>query len=202
MNNTIKQEIDSYYNEYLNIKSKTQDQITTDDRYSFADTILKEEFENPKDDLSHLYKKVVLLNSLYSTNIYATFDVSLNIYKIADFRKRVMNNDLSLVNEIRKNTISGKQKNFYSFATKYCHHHNPAAFPIYDSFVEGSLIKYFSIIFPDKIQKSKMKDYFYFKKKIDSLAKEWQLPEDFLYTKIDKYLWKKGKEINSQKKDI
>ena len=196
--NNIMREINSYYDEYLNIKNKAQAQITIEDRYAFADTILKEEFENTKEDLSQIYKKVVLLNSLYSTNIYATFEVTLKISKIHNFRKRVMSGDLLLVDEIRKNIISGKNKDFYSFATKYCHHHNANAYPIYDSFVENSLMVFSKELFPNKIQRSKMKDYHYFKGNIDSLANKWQLPEDFKYTKIDKYLWKKGKESENR----
>ncbi|UTW70364.1 hypothetical protein KHA80_07545 [Anaerobacillus sp. HL2] len=35
--------------------------------------------------------------------------------------------------------IGEKKKNFYSFATKYCSHHNPLDYPIYDSYVDEVL---------------------------------------------------------------
>ena len=41
--------------------------------------------------------------------------------------------------EVRYN-INGKKKNLYSFASKYCSHHNPEAYPIYDSYVDEDSI--------------------------------------------------------------
>jgi len=193
----MKTEIDLSFAEYLDIKNKTNNQITIGDRYPFADAILKDEFENSRNDLSQIYKKVVLLNALYSTNIYSTFDVAILISKIENFKLRVKNSDLTLVDEIRKNKISGKDKDFYSFATKYCHHHNPNCFPIYDSFVEKSLLYYFKIdLIKEKIAKNQLKEYAYFKSKLDLLILNWRLPSDYIYMKVDKFLWKKGKELN------
>ncbi len=51
-------------------------------------------------------------------------------------------NDVSLVNEIAKVEISGKQFNFYSFATKYCSHHKPKDYPIYDNYVDRLLMAF------------------------------------------------------------
>jgi hypothetical protein len=190
-----KQEIDAYFVEYKEIELKNQDELTREDRYPFADKILKIEFENSKNDLAQIYKKVILLNSLYSTNIYATFDVALNISNIENFSIRAKNGDLELVEEIRKNRIAETDKDFYSFATKYCHHHNPKAFPIYDSFVENSIIYYLSEFDPEtRVHRTRMKRYDYFKQQIDKLAAIWHLPKSYLYTKLDKYLWKKGKK--------
>lgn len=44
-----------------------------------------------------------------------------------------------MVSEIQRVTINNVEKNFYSFTTKYCSHHCPLDFPIYDSYVEKVL---------------------------------------------------------------
>ena len=55
---------------------------------------------------------------------------------------RYLNQDETLVNDIAKVNINGKEKYFYSFATKYCSHHYPTVFPIYDSYVEKVLLHF------------------------------------------------------------
>ena len=47
-----------------------------------------------------------------------------------------------MVDEIAKINIGGKEKYFYSFASKYCSHHNQLDFPIYDSYVH-KVLKYY-----------------------------------------------------------
>ena len=49
------------------------------------------------------------------------------------------NNAETLVNDIAKITINGKDKYFYSFATKYCSHHFPIIFPIIHGFPSVAL---------------------------------------------------------------
>ena len=103
------------YRAYEQIEFKPKGTLTKDDRYPFADGIIKEVFNIKNHDISEIYKKVVLLNSLYSTNIFATFEVSLKISKIRNFVDRVEEGDLTLVEEIRHNVISGKRKIFTHF---------------------------------------------------------------------------------------
>lgn len=193
--NAHEKEIDQYYKNYESILKKPYKKLTREDRYPFAEKIIREEFQKPDNSIEQVYKKVVLLNALYSTNIYATFDVALNISRIKNFGVRVKKGDLSLVAEIRQNLIGDSVKDFYSFATKYCHHHNPDKYPIYDSYVEEVLIDYLYELEPrNRIYQTRMKDYAYFKEKIDHLARKWNLPSEYLYTKLDKFLWQKGKE--------
>ncbi|NLT50472.1 MAG: hypothetical protein GXX85_06095 [Ignavibacteria bacterium] len=90
-------------------------------------------------DIDDVLIKVCALNDFYSTNIFSPFSVAIHIVSI-DIDNRMSNNDLRLVNDIAKVNIKGIQKNFYSFATKYCSHHYPKIFPIYDSYVEKMLL--------------------------------------------------------------
>src|SRR5699024_6064357 len=81
--------------------------------------------------------KVSVINSLYSTNIYAVHEISYHIQKL-NIDCRLISGDLSLVEDIA--TGHGKGRRFFSFATKYCNWHRPDIYPIYDSFVEKTLI--------------------------------------------------------------
>ncbi|HHV6305289.1 TPA: hypothetical protein ACUL54_001872, partial [Haemophilus influenzae] len=94
-------------------------------------------------------------NNVYSTNIFAIHYVAKHILGIKDLDKRLKSGDIELVRELGEVTIGGKEKYFYSFATKYCSHHNPIAFPIYDSYVEQVLL-YFNKV--DKFSALKRKD--------------------------------------------
>lgn len=97
----------------------------------------------PKNEIMEdILVKVATLNDFYSTNIYNTFIVAKNILNL-NIDERLHSCDVSLVNDIAKIKIEdGKFKNFYSFATKYCSHHKPLDYPIYDSYVE-KVLKYF-----------------------------------------------------------
>lgn len=98
-----------------------------------AEEGLKELFGTyPRNDLlSTVLLKVAALNSLYSTNIYAVFDVARHIRQL-NIDSQLQQNDLSLIDKIAVVTIGEKTRRNYSFATKYCSWHKPDIFPIYD----------------------------------------------------------------------
>lgn len=83
--------------------------------------------------------KVILLDKFYSTHL-DFIDVLPLVERITDaelnFDERLRNKDISLVDAIRKCTGT---KDYYSFATKYCSHHDEDTYPIYDQFVAKSL---------------------------------------------------------------
>ena len=82
--------------------------------------------------------KVVALNDFYSTNIFSVYPVAKHILSL-DIDSRLNSGDITLVSDLQKVIIGGIVKNFYSFSTKYCSHHKPLDFPIYDSYVEKVL---------------------------------------------------------------
>ncbi|MFA1412210.1 hypothetical protein ACDL16_05100, partial [Haemophilus influenzae] len=102
--------------------------------------------------------------------------------------------DIELVRELGEVTIGGKEKYFYSFATKYCSHHNPIAFPIYDSCVEQVLL-YFNKV--DKFSAFKRKDLKNYRKFKEVLI-DFQR---FNLKELDLYLWLLGKEIFPKSKN-
>ena len=149
------------------------------------------------DNIEDILIKVSSLNDFYSTNIFSVFPVAKHILQL-NIDERLKNNDVTLVNEISHITISGKQKNFYSFATKYCSHHNPVEFPIYDSYVD-KVLNYFKR--KDgfaEFKKEELKDYKKFKNVLIQFKKFYDIDE-FNLKDIDRYLWQLGKEYYPNK---
>ena len=82
-----------------------------------------------------------LLDKYYSTNIKGHEDISIianYITSINNINKRLENGDLTLVNDIASCT----NKKYISFASKFCSHINPDAYPIYDKLVREKLYEY------------------------------------------------------------
>lgn len=144
-------------------------------------------------NLNDVLIKVCSLNDFYSTNIFSPFTVAKHIVslKIDD---GIEKNDLEIVNKIGKVRMKGnKEINFYSFATKYCSHHKPTIYPIYDSYVEKILI-YFKKKhkFADFSRKD-LRLYVQFRKILLEFREYYGL-EQFNLKQIDQYLWQAGKK--------
>ena len=89
-------------------------------------------------DINDILIKAASLNDFYSTNIFGIFTMAKHILNL-DIDKRLQEGDASLVDDIAEITIGGKERRFYSFASKYCSNHKPNLFPIYDSYVDRVL---------------------------------------------------------------
>lgn len=92
-------------------------------------------------EIEDILIKVSSLNDFYSTNIFSVFPVAKHILEL-NIDKRLKRKDTTLVNDISNVEINGKNKHFYSFATKYCSHHDPINYPIYDNYVD-KVLNYF-----------------------------------------------------------
>jgi|BioPla2DNA2_1021312.scaffolds.fasta_scaffold04554_4 hypothetical protein len=141
--------------------------------------------------------KVATLNAFYSTNIYNVFQVARHIVKL-NIDERLRRGDESLVMDIASghgvvHGKSGKELSFYSFATKYCSHHNPEAYPIYDSFVEEFLVYLSKVDSFAVFRREDLRDITIFKRVLMKLRDFYGLQE-FSLKQIDQYLWQYGKE--------
>lgn len=148
-------------------------------------------------DLNEILIKCSCLNDFYSTNIFLIYPVAKNIYDLK-IDERLKDGDPSLVNDIAHVTISGKEKVFYSFASKYCSHHNNIEFPIYDYFVDRMLMYFKSKDKFAKFTKEDLKDYIKFKNILIQFKKFYNIDE-YNLRDIDKYLWIAGKEYFPKK---
>lgn len=147
--------------------------------------------------IEHVLLKVSALNDFYSTNIFDTFTVAKHIL---DHRIDIhlKNYNYEIVNTIAAISIKGKTRNFYSFASKYCSHHEPEVFPIYDSFVEKMLLHYRKSDHFYGFEQGDLKKYARFIKIIKQFKQHYGL-EDFSLREIDIFLWLAGKEFFPKK---
>ena len=172
--------------------------------YFLAEKALKRVFQKdgnkPRLSDIDLLTQIPLLNALYKTNIWAIDNVYQHYKEVKDknnLERRLMEGDLSIVEKLRNVCLKDQERDFYSFATKFCSFHNPEQFPIYDSIVADMLYalnnngkKPFS-----KFTKKSLKDYPTFVAVIRDLQKAYGLT-DRSFWEIDKMLWINGKEDN------
>ncbi|HNW99789.1 MAG TPA: hypothetical protein PLE74_03235 [Candidatus Cloacimonadota bacterium] len=167
------------------------------ERYYKADKAIMaliEQFPH-NNDIEHILLKVVTINSLYNTNIYATYQLAQHIHNI-NIDNRLEHNESSLVAEISRISLNGKAKNLISFASKYCSFHKPCYFPKCDSFVKRLLCAYRNQDQKVKFKNAEINDYASFKGIIDSFKTEYGL-QRISYNKLDKFLWLYGKDVFS-----
>lgn len=157
--------------------------------------LFHEDYKN-NTDLNEILIKCSCLNDFYSTNIFSIFSVAKNIFNLK-IDKRLNDNDPSLVNDIAHVKINGVDKTFYSFASKYCSHHNDE-FPIYDYFVDKMLVYFKNKDKFAKFKKDDLKDYVKFKNILIEFKKFYDI-EEYSLRDIDKYLWIAGKEYFPKK---
>ena len=146
---------------------------------------------------SNVYIKVVLINVLYKTAIINTPKLANHIFnKCKEIDKKLKKGDISVIDDIRHghkigtNGESKKERDFYSFATKYAHFHNPKAFPICDNRVIRLLAQANRqlLFYDSKFSQKGLRDYQKYKSVIDSLAERLCI-SGWGYKKIDQGLW-------------
>lgn len=143
------------------------------------------------DDLDEILVKVATLNDFYSTNIYNIFAVAKHILGVASVDERLKSGDESLVSEIATININSKKKYFYSFASKFCSHHNDKDYAIYDSFVDKMLFYFQKRDKFGDFKKDDLKNYATFKKALNDFRAFYGLQCDL--KQLDMYLWQAGK---------
>ncbi len=143
-------------------------------------------------NIENILLKVSALNDFYSTNIFDTFTVSKHILNCR-IDQDLKNGCKSLVNKIALVTINGKTRNFYSFASKYCSHHNPEIYPIYDSYMEKMLMHFKKKDKFDSFKKEDLRKYERFLEIIHKFKQHYKL-DSLSLRQIDIYLWLAGKK--------
>lgn len=147
--------------------------------------------------ISEILVKASTLNDFYSTNIYSIFPVAKHILNL-NIDERLKDKDPMLVNDIALVNMNGKYKNFYSFATKYCSHHDPVNYPIYDIYVEKILMVLNKRDKFSNFLKKDLKNYTKFKAVVIDFRQFYNL-EEFNLKDIDRYIWQLGKEFYPRK---
>ena len=143
------------------------------------------------DNIEDILIKCSSLNDFYSTNIFDIHTVAQHILSL-NIDEKLRDGDLSLVDEISHVEVNGKVHTFYSFATKYCSHHNPERYAIYDSYVEKVLVsmnirKHFA-----EFKQEELKDYVTYMSVIRAFQQSFGLMQ-YDIKQLDQYLWQLGK---------
>ena len=166
------------------------------ENYRLQESSLKKLFTKTyplNDDLNEVLIKVCALNDFYSTSIYYPVQVAKHIVSL-QLDKKLVIKDPKVVNEIASVQVKkDKLINYYSFATKYCSHHHPTLYPIYDSYVDKLLMHFKKEDNFFEFKKADLKIYENFKNILEKFRIFYDL-EDYDLKQIDKYLWQAGKE--------
>lgn len=150
-------------------------------------------------DISDILIKVSCLNDFYSTNIFSPFTVAKHILAL-NIDERLQSGDADLVKDIALVTMeNGKIINFYSFATKYCSHHRPLDYAIWDSFVDEVLRYFRDVDGFAAFESDELKDYQKFKSILIAFKDFYGIPE-YSLKDLDRYLWQLGKDKFPQKR--
>lgn len=144
------------------------------------------------DRLEEVLIKVAVLNSLYSTNIFALTKVATHIYQL-QIDNALAQHSLAVVDVIACIELNGKRRRNYSFATKYCHWHRPDVYPIYDSYVERLLWAYQQQDGFARFRREDLQDYLCYKMIHDQFKQHYGI-NTFTTKQVDQFLWGYGKE--------
>lgn len=174
---------------YLNEWSKREDYMVQDK----ALCLLCKELWPENTVIEHVLVKVAILNQFYSTNIFLPYVMAEHIVA-KEIDQRLAQGDPQLVDEIATITFPGKTKSWYlySFASKYCNHHNSEAFPIYDNYVEKVLVHYKDINRFEQFAKSDLKQFARFAEVVRAFHQFFSLTE-FSLREVDMFLFLVGK---------
>lgn len=166
------------------------------ENYSVQEKILNRMFFETyptNKEMEGVLLKVVTLNAFYSTNIFNTYEMAKHILKL-DIDERLKRGDVTLVNDISTRKLTdGKVKNFYSFASKYCSHHRPLDYAIYDSYVDRILRYFRNADGFFEFEDSDLKNYEKFSEILYQFREFYGL-ERYNLKQLDRYLWQLGKE--------
>lgn len=180
-------------NKYLERWDSLENYVLQEDA---LDKLFFETYPN-NNDISEILVKASTLNDFYSTNIYSIFPVAKHIHNL-NIDERLKYKDPTLVNDLALVNMYGKYKNFYSFATKYCSHHDPVNYPIYDIYVEKVLMALNKRDGFSSFRREDLKNFPKFKSIVIEFREYYKL-EEFNLKDIDRYLWQLGKEFYPRK---
>lgn len=161
------------------------------------------EEHSKNDDLNSVLLKVCVLDGFYSTNLrmQGINDMAKHILKL-NIDNALKQGDPSIVEKIANFANSKGEKVFlYSFASKYCFHHNNDKYVIFDKFAMDTLLdfqkenKFCSF----KFSQNSLKNYEFLLKVIDELKAFYAL-DKFNNRQIDHMLWVRGKDEDEKKK--
>jgi len=169
----------------------------------------KEKYRNEDEALAQLFKKfpknekmkdiilkVTVVNNMYNTNIFATYQMAEHIRSL-DIDEKLRSKCPEVVEDIANLDAGGKKRRHYSFATKYCHNHDSENYPIYDKYVDKMLWEYHNNKKQNgfcRFHRNELKNYGRLKEILNNFREYYGLTQ-FSLKEIDNFLWGYGKEL-------
>ena len=144
--------------------------------------------------------KVITLNQIYSTGIFAVQPVAEMIQR-ADIDAALKSGDPGVVHRIDRLKFTSAQdkvvdRSIYSFATKYCALHQPRHYPIYDGLIATKLMEYSRRDGFARFNYADLRHYPTFRQVVLDFQAHYGLQE-FTLREIDQFLWSLGKGLLS-----
>jgi hypothetical protein len=157
-------------------------------------------------NLPQVLLKVVSLNRLYSTQIFAVMDVARHIHENAtEIDSGLSAGSPLVVQTIGRVTIglTGKLRYNFSFATKYCSWHNRTAYPIWDSRVDKYLwrLQKQDNFAPFFTRNAHLWDYPKFVE-VMCAFREFYALDSFTFKDTDKFLWSEQIPVDEQSAEV
>lgn len=134
--------------------------------------------------------KVIVLNRVYSTNIYAVQPMAEHIVT-QQIDDALQEGDPGVVERIACLDLNGRLRRCYSFATKYCAWHHPELFQMFDSNVERALWAYQRRDRFAEYRRSQLWDFASFMSVVDRFRQRFGLLAS-PRRDIDRFLWQVG----------
>ena len=174
--------------EYLNKFDRNKELVVVED-------VLAELFARypGNQNLRDVLIKATVLNALYSTNIYDIVKMANHILS-KNIGAKLQMGSPELVDEIARVEMSGKIRNNYSFASKFCHWHKPDMYPIFDGYVEQLLWAYREQSSFMEFKRDDLRKYPRYKEIIEGFKNHYGLTQ-FSLRELDKFLWGYGRQL-------
>jgi hypothetical protein len=188
----------------IELIQKYIDKFDNNNEFTIVELALSELFERypNNQDLQIVLIKVIVLDSLYNTNIRMGGENALvkvaNHILSKNIDGKLKSGLPELVDEIALINIEGNRRRNYSFASKYCHWHQPEIYPIYDSFVDHLLWAYREQDNFMMFKRIELQQYSQYKEVIKRFREFFELTR-FDFKELDKFLWGYGKELFGNK---
>ena len=153
--------------------------------------------------IEHVLPKAILINQLYSTNIFSIDKMAEHITRL-NISEGIKSGDDHVIEAISKgHGIKSKKKEkefeFYSFATKYAWCHNPSKFIIYDGNVDCVLWEYKNLTNFSDYRPKDLKSYSTYKEIYQTFRSHFNI-EHMDGDLIDKFFWRQGDLLLKEKR--
>ena len=153
------------------------------DGWKLANEVISSYFQEHLDNTKEhsVVTKVVLVNSLYFTNIREPLRMARHILELHGLDARLEAGKVEAVECIAKD-----DRYYISFASKYSHFHNKTAFPIFDSFAVAAMAQL-------EERRLNIPSYTQFFETIEAFREQAGLTS-VSWEDLDKYLWLYGQK--------